>query len=557
MSENDQHLISDHKEVLDIIRNFDKIILISTSGDPVNEYTLEYKIKGYTLTPNGTPTIARRHQIKISLPFGYPHFHPLVNPISNIFHPDFDENVVSIAHFWETNHSLAKLVVHLGEMISGSCSNTENPFNDEATRFYRDNAEKFPLDTIANEPKPKPKPPAPTPTPTPTPVSIPIPTPTPAPVVRDSPGGGFNIFGFLLKLTTALLIIALIAFGVIYFKDRSKLKTVESMTIDAETDAQNLFYSDAEKQANEALSHLQGILLLKKAQTQAQARLETLLNSQEMQEGLQGKIEFNGKFLDIDTVHQLELLKELEETARNQEEKGNTDDAIHSYEQALSYAQKHNITQGIKGIQKNLVTLKLEELFSVAEEADQANNRENAIHAYQQIVEFIKQKSTFVTNADKQLAKARLLLIERQISLYSQKASEAEQSNDLQTAIKQYDTLIDLIKHAGIKKTPAMEKAWHKSWNKKTALSKEIRIETLNDWLLGHYTIFFQVYYPMVNPKALKSPKAQFEGYNDDESILFFSINCLDTSSGSVVRLHMNLKYILETKDWKVIQDAQ
>lgn len=148
MSTKDQQLSSDHKKVVDTIKLYKNITLIGTTGEPADEYDIEYKLRGYSNSPSGKVVIARQHRVKIYLPFGYPHFPPTLKPLSPIFHPDIDANVVRIADYWEKNKSLADLILHFGEMICGKIYSSDNPFNLEAAEHYKKNEKKLPLDSL-------------------------------------------------------------------------------------------------------------------------------------------------------------------------------------------------------------------------------------------------------------------------------------------------------------------------------------------------------------------------------------------------------------------------
>ena len=118
MSTNEQELIDDHVKVVETIRKYKNILLINTAGDPPDEYDIEYKVRGYSLTTDGKVIVSKHHRIKIKIPFGYPHFPPTIKPLSPIFHPEVDDYVVPIANYWEKNKSLPDLIIHIGNITS-------------------------------------------------------------------------------------------------------------------------------------------------------------------------------------------------------------------------------------------------------------------------------------------------------------------------------------------------------------------------------------------------------------------------------------------------------
>ena len=63
----------------------------AVGGIPPEQYEIYYDILCTSKSENGSIEITRGHAISLSIPFGYPHFPPSCRPISNTFHPDFDD----------------------------------------------------------------------------------------------------------------------------------------------------------------------------------------------------------------------------------------------------------------------------------------------------------------------------------------------------------------------------------------------------------------------------------------------------------------------------------
>ena len=86
--------------------------------------------------------------MQINLPFGYPHFPPTAKPITPIFHPDIDPDAIRIADFWQDNHSLSDLIVHIGQMICGNHYTKEDPFNQSAFEWFEERKSWLPFDIL-------------------------------------------------------------------------------------------------------------------------------------------------------------------------------------------------------------------------------------------------------------------------------------------------------------------------------------------------------------------------------------------------------------------------
>jgi tetratricopeptide (TPR) repeat protein len=124
------------------------IKVIPSEGEPPEKYEIQYSILGLIQDGDGKVIESSTHSVFISIPFGYPHFPPSCTPQSPTFHPDFDQAAICIGEFWNKDRSLAELVVHIGQMISGEIYSTENAFNDAATDWYQKIAENLPFEKM-------------------------------------------------------------------------------------------------------------------------------------------------------------------------------------------------------------------------------------------------------------------------------------------------------------------------------------------------------------------------------------------------------------------------
>ncbi len=118
------------------------------AGDPPEQYRVTYHLQGFCKENGGEIRICPDHIITITLPFGFPHFPPNCTPEGPVFHPDFDRAAICIGEFWESNPSLAELIIHIGRMLCGEIYSSNNAFNEEAAAWYKENQDKLPVDSI-------------------------------------------------------------------------------------------------------------------------------------------------------------------------------------------------------------------------------------------------------------------------------------------------------------------------------------------------------------------------------------------------------------------------
>lgn len=148
MSSKTDQRAADLQDVSTLLAQHPRILLIQTEGEPPDCYELEYRLTGLVREEDGSVRRASRHVILITLPFGYPHFPPAVKPLTPIFHPDIDPDAARISARWQQEPSLAKLILHIGEMICGKVYSLEDPFNQEAADWYSEHAAELPLDSL-------------------------------------------------------------------------------------------------------------------------------------------------------------------------------------------------------------------------------------------------------------------------------------------------------------------------------------------------------------------------------------------------------------------------
>ena len=148
MASGAQQLVADYEQVQKLLELYPNIRIIETEGSPPERYDIEYTIKGYMANEDGTASPVNSHQIRIILPFGYPHFPPTAKPLTPIFHPDIDPDAIRIADFWQDNNSLADLILHIGQMICGNLYQKEEPFNQDAFDWYEKRQDWLPFDTL-------------------------------------------------------------------------------------------------------------------------------------------------------------------------------------------------------------------------------------------------------------------------------------------------------------------------------------------------------------------------------------------------------------------------
>ncbi len=321
MAVDTNQLADDYNEIQDRFSHSPYVKILSTEGDPPNSYQIEYRIKGLTKNEAGQVVEADSHRVEITLPFGYPHFPPNCKPLTSIFHPDIDPDAVRIGDFWDGSHSLAELVVHIGNLIAFQKYSTENVFNSEALEWTTANSDKIPLQKIdftvqeaasdtsgtteqislslesedereiprLQKEKPTSKPQAP---------------PAPEPIKKEKSSNLFKIIGGGISLVIAVVVLLLVLDIRSYNKALQHWENIQTLVDQNE-------FTETNRLVLESQSNLESIKFLKKNEKkELLQKLNALVASERFQQGLQGRILVNGAYL---TAQELQTRKDISE----------------------------------------------------------------------------------------------------------------------------------------------------------------------------------------------------------------------------------------------------
>jgi ubiquitin-protein ligase len=145
MNAESQQLAEVYRNITEQFINHPLIRIEAVKGDPPEQYEITYKIPCAVKAPDGRVVQQSGNTIIITIPFGFPHFPPTCKPKGQIFHPDFDSAAICLGDFWQNHRDLGDLIRHIGAMLSGEIYSTENTFNEEAARWYREHKDQLPF----------------------------------------------------------------------------------------------------------------------------------------------------------------------------------------------------------------------------------------------------------------------------------------------------------------------------------------------------------------------------------------------------------------------------
>ncbi|MBW1770768.1 MAG: hypothetical protein JRJ17_06335, partial [Deltaproteobacteria bacterium] len=145
----------------------DFIKVAQAKGDPANQYTIEYNIKGVKFDPSkGQTSFVTQHEVQIILLTEYPSSPPYCKIKTEIFHPNMNESEIWVGDesAWSASKSLLDVVKHIACMISYQTYDLNSPLNEKAAIWAKKNESSLPLDStdffalVVSEEEPQPQP---------------------------------------------------------------------------------------------------------------------------------------------------------------------------------------------------------------------------------------------------------------------------------------------------------------------------------------------------------------------------------------------------------------
>jgi len=126
--------------------NHPAISIVSHEGSPPERYLVEFCVR-CPLPPvaGAEPVIGASHRAEIFLPMDYPRRSPFCRMVTPVHHPNVDPQKICIGDHWSAGQSLARLVVHIAEMLCYQSYNVRSPLNAAAAAWADTRPGTFPL----------------------------------------------------------------------------------------------------------------------------------------------------------------------------------------------------------------------------------------------------------------------------------------------------------------------------------------------------------------------------------------------------------------------------
>ena len=247
-----------------------------------------------------------------------------------------------------------------------------------------------------------------------------------------------------VKPIAGLLVVAAIAGGcfTLYQRDTENMHLARTDFQNAGQFVQNKEFAQAKKAFDQAQSALANILVIDRAGKQdLQKQIDAVINTQSFQEGLQGRVLYDGQYVSIDTAKAIDGFKLHLGAAEMSLRKGNIDEAIASYEKSLEFAEKAGFQDQALNIRQTVSNLRLQQTLSQARKAEEDKQWQQAAETYQKAMEL---SSTLSKPEDRNDIAQRLAAASFQHELDESK--RAFTSSEWQKTIEMLQRAQDILK---------------------------------------------------------------------------------------------------------------
>lgn len=521
----------DYKKLTKLVKHYPAISIVSTEKEPPEKYVLEYRLFGYGSDAAGTVQVARRHQVQLELPFGYPHFPPIVKPLSSIYHPDVDENAVRIADYWQESGSLPDLVVHIGDMIRGKEFTVDRPFNAEAAEWYTKQQHKLPLAELEYVENPE------------------------SEETRGKSRRSAPIISKKLLLSLVLFCTMAVA-AVLLVREVNVLKEVEELSDTFPAMMEERKFQKAENNIYSTLHAVEKILIFRGGREKAEKKLHDLLNSEVLQEGLSGKVLFRGQYLEVKEADSWREAEQMMTRASNAMRLGDIDSATQFFSNAVNLLEEVDLPDVLFEYKTTSAQTRLDYHLDDANFAYTGENWLNARDAYERVLDIITTEEQFISeeSAGKR-NKIEKLHILASINYYRTASATAEDDKNFSLALQHQKSIINLLGTARYQADPTFSKVLAQAKKDYKRFNEELLTVSASKFLLANYREIFKKHYPGVRDYALQSPQVRFHKYNRGK--LVFLLSCIELVSRQSNEYRIYYQKDQATGQWSLYREIK
>ncbi len=187
--------------------------------------------------------------------------------------------------------------------------------------------------------------------------------------------------------------ILLLVGGMIYFKDKTILTQGQEDWQKTLSLTKNRQFDDAQAEGESVLRNLQNLKILKSSGKVISSEINTLINSDDFQQGLLGNVLYNDTYVSFATAENIAELERLTRLAEDMVKQGKVRKSLPAYQTALNYARKHELSSHTGVLAQTINNLRFEDALASAKQAENEEEWENAAETYRRALELSRNLS--------------------------------------------------------------------------------------------------------------------------------------------------------------------
>jgi Ubiquitin-protein ligase len=180
-----------------------------------------------------------------------------------------------------------------------------------------------------------------------------------------------------------LLVLGIAIMGAsLYFNDQNTLDQSQSHMNRGKMLIEKKQFDQAVETLEKAKAMLSDLTVLRFSKDQREQAINALLTSTELQEGLQGRILYQGEYISASTAATYDELAAMRSRAQSLVEQGKLDEALLLYRQVLRFTISRKLDKQQPAINEIIQSLEMRQSLAVAEKCERENNWDCAAAAY-------------------------------------------------------------------------------------------------------------------------------------------------------------------------------
>ncbi len=185
-----------------------------------------------------------------------------------------------------------------------------------------------------------------------------------------------------------------------YFKDQNAISQSQANLLKSQLLIDKKQFDNALDTLEAAKKALANLTVLRFRKQVLEQEIDTVITSAVLQEGLQGRVLYQGEYIPAGKATAFNELAVLTDQAQSLSDQNKLNEALAMYRQALKFATEQDLEKPQSAIADSIKSLELRNALMLAEKAEQGKNWNEAADAYRKALKLSKDLTNLGTASD-------------------------------------------------------------------------------------------------------------------------------------------------------------